>query len=39
MNFSEYKDVLVLLELSNGAPVGVSLENIAAAKAKQAAKR
>ena len=33
MNFSEYKDVLVLLELSNGAPVGVSLENIAAAKA------
>ncbi len=33
MDFAEYKDVLVLLELADGAPVGVSFENIAAAQA------
>lgn len=32
MDFAEYKDILVLLEVADGAPVGVSLENIAAAK-------
>lgn len=33
MDFAEYKDVLVVLELDEGKPVNVSLENIAAAKA------
>ena len=33
MDFAEYKDILVLLELADGAPVGVSFENIAAAQA------
>ena len=32
MDFAEYKDVLVVLELDEGKPVNVSLENIAAAK-------
>ncbi|MGN0204176.1 MAG: electron transfer flavoprotein subunit alpha/FixB family protein [Coprococcus sp.] len=33
MDFAEYKDILVVLELDEGKPVNVSLENIAAAKA------
>lgn len=33
MDFAEYKDILVVLELNEGKPVNVSLENIAAAKA------
>lgn len=32
MDFAEYKDILVVLELDEGKPVNVSLENIAAAK-------
>ena len=30
MDFAEYKDVLVVLELDEGKPINVSLENIAA---------
>lgn len=33
MDFAEYKDILVVLELDEGKPVNVSLENIAAANA------
>ena len=32
MDFAEYKDILVVLELDEGKTVNVSLENIAAAK-------
>ena len=32
MDFAEYKDILVVLELDEGKPVNVSLENIADAK-------
>ena len=32
MDFAEYKDILVVLELDEGKPVNVRLENIAAAK-------
>ena len=32
MDFAEYKDILVVLELDEGKLVNVSLENIAAAK-------
>ena len=32
MDFAEYQDILVVLELDEGKPVNVSLENIAAAK-------
>ena len=32
MDFAEYKDILVVLELDEGKTVNVSLENIAADK-------